>query len=89
VPTLRDLLEPVEKRPKVFFRGYTVYNPVKVGFVSLKEEAGTIGLMDERERRHCVRTLNGSEPGSMSVNVPAVMKAIYLEPNCRIKIRMR
>jgi hypothetical protein len=50
VPTLRDLLEPVDKRPKVFFRGYTVYNPVKAGFVTTKQEADTIGLTDERER---------------------------------------
>lgn len=48
--TLRDLLEPVEKRPKVFFRGYDVYNPVKVGFVTTKQEADAIGLADERER---------------------------------------
>ena len=50
MPTLRDLLEPVNKRPKVFFRGYNVYNPVKVGFVTTKQEADTIGLADERER---------------------------------------
>ncbi len=34
VPTLRDLLEPAKKRPPVFYRGYDVYDPVKVGFVS-------------------------------------------------------
>ena len=34
VPTLRDLLEPVNARPKTFHRGYDVYDPVKVGFVS-------------------------------------------------------
>lgn len=50
VPTLRDLLEPVDKRPKVFFRGYNIYNPVKVGFVTSKQEADTIGLTDERDR---------------------------------------
>jgi len=32
VPTLRDLLEPSPQRPKVFWRGYDVYDPVKVGF---------------------------------------------------------
>jgi hypothetical protein len=50
VPTLRDLLEPVDKRPKVFFSGYVVYNPVKVGFVTTKQEADTIGLTDDHER---------------------------------------
>jgi hypothetical protein len=34
VPTLRDLLEPVERRPATFFRGYDVFDQVKVGFVS-------------------------------------------------------
>jgi hypothetical protein len=29
VPTLRDLLEPVTKRPKVFWRGYDVYDQAK------------------------------------------------------------
>lgn len=42
VPTLRDLLEPVENRPKEFYRGYDVFDPVKLGFVSdVKEENGT------------------------------------------------
>jgi mono/diheme cytochrome c family protein len=34
VPTLRDLLEPATKRPSQFFRGYDVYDPARVGFVS-------------------------------------------------------
>src|SRR6185295_3739495 len=33
VPTLRDLLEPSDKRPKTFYRGYDVYDQQKVGFV--------------------------------------------------------
>jgi mono/diheme cytochrome c family protein len=41
VPTLRDLLEPAERRPKVFYRGYDVYDPARVGFVhDLAEEKG-------------------------------------------------
>jgi hypothetical protein len=39
VPTLRDLLEPVENRPKVFYRGYDVYDPVNVGFIANGPEA--------------------------------------------------
>jgi hypothetical protein len=38
VPTLRDLLEPSARRPKTFYRGYDVYDPVKVGFVSTRDE---------------------------------------------------
>ena len=44
VPTLKDLLEPPENRPRVFFRGYDVYDPVKVGFVSNGPQAETEGF---------------------------------------------
>ena len=41
VPTLRDLLEPSDKRPKSFYRGYDVYDQKKVGFVAdVAEEQG-------------------------------------------------
>lgn len=41
VPTLRDLLEPAERRPKTFYRGYDVFDWGKVGFVSsVGEERG-------------------------------------------------
>ena len=34
VPTLRDLLNPSAERATVFYRGYDVFDPVKIGFVS-------------------------------------------------------
>jgi hypothetical protein len=34
VPTLRDLLDPSDQRPKSFYRGYDVYDQKKVGFIS-------------------------------------------------------
>lgn len=34
VPTLRDLLKPAADRPKVFYRGYDVYDQTNVGFVT-------------------------------------------------------
>ncbi len=34
VPTLRTLLDPVACRPKTFYRGYDVLDPVDVGFVA-------------------------------------------------------
>ena len=41
VPTLRDLLEPSDKRPKSFYRGYDVYDQRNVGFVAdVREEKG-------------------------------------------------
>lgn len=39
VPSLTDVLEPVEKRPRRFWRGYDVYDSVKGGFVSDGPEA--------------------------------------------------
>ena len=43
VPTLRDLLEPAANRPKLFWRGYDVYDQTKVGFVSDSPEAKRVG----------------------------------------------
>jgi len=43
VPTLRDLLKPVAERPKVFHRGYDVYDAENVGFVTQGAEAQRIG----------------------------------------------
>jgi hypothetical protein len=43
VPTLRDLLEPAARRPKLFWRGYDVYDQTKVGFVSDSPEAKRVG----------------------------------------------
>jgi hypothetical protein len=39
VPTMRDLLDPPESRPKVFYRGYDVYDQARMGFVSDVAEA--------------------------------------------------
>jgi hypothetical protein len=41
---LHDLLEPPENRQKVFYRGYDLYDPARVGFVSdgpIAERIGT------------------------------------------------
>ena len=51
VPTLRDMLKPVAERPQVFYRGYDVYDPVHVGFVTQGPEAERVGTKyDVRER---------------------------------------
>lgn len=51
VPTLRDLLTRPADRPKVFYRGYDVYDPANVGFVSDGAEAQRVGTkFDARER---------------------------------------
>jgi len=43
VPTLRDLLNPVAQRPPIFYRGYDVYDPLDVGFISLEKQAERLG----------------------------------------------
>jgi len=43
VPTLGDLLNSVDQRPTLFYRGYDVYDQQKVGFVSSGAEAERIG----------------------------------------------
>lgn len=45
VPTLWDLLQTPDKRPKQFYRGYNVLDPVKVGFVSEGPEAAKDGFL--------------------------------------------
>jgi hypothetical protein len=55
VPTLRDLLDPPGARPKVFYRGYDVFDQQKVGFVSEKEkftEDGRIIAEPDDPRRY-------------------------------------
>jgi hypothetical protein len=51
VPTLRDLLEPVENRPVEFWRGYDLYDPVNVGFVAQGEEAERVGTLHDTRVR--------------------------------------
>ena len=54
VPTLRDLLETSEHRPKTFYRGYDVYDQKKVGFV--------VDIGEEKGRRYF--QYNTAEPGN-------------------------
>ena len=43
VVSLRELLEPATNRTKEFYRGYDVYDPVNLGFVSQGEQAKKVG----------------------------------------------
>jgi hypothetical protein len=47
VPSLADLLSPWEERPKHFHRGYDVYDPERMGFVSEGDEAREAGTLFE------------------------------------------
>ncbi len=46
VPSLRDLLEPSERRPRRFYRGSRRYDPRRVGFVSSEPEQDGRPLFD-------------------------------------------
>lgn len=43
VPTMDDVLKPASQRPAVFYRGYDVYDPAKLGFVSDGDAARAYG----------------------------------------------
>jgi mono/diheme cytochrome c family protein len=44
VPSLRDLLKPAALRPQLFYRGYDVYDPEEMGFVSQPAQAAHLGI---------------------------------------------
>jgi hypothetical protein len=44
VPTLWDLLQPAATRPKIFYRGYNVYDPKNLGYISSGPEAEKYGF---------------------------------------------
>ena len=74
VPTLRDLLKPVAERPQIFYRGYDVYDPVNVGFVTQGEEAQRVGTKyDVRERA------SGNKGHEYGINLSATEKDALME----------
>jgi hypothetical protein len=74
VPTLRDLLRPVAERPKIFWRGYDLYDPVDVGFVSQGGEAQHSGT------RLDVSSKSGGNQGhEFGIQLPSAEKDLLLE----------
>jgi mono/diheme cytochrome c family protein len=74
VPSLADLLEPPERRPREFWRGYDVYDPATVGFVSSGSEARRIGTL------HDVAKPGNSHAGHVyGTELPAESKRVLLE----------
>ncbi|MBT0963708.1 c-type cytochrome [Denitromonas iodatirespirans] len=47
VPTLRDLLDPPAARPVTFWRGYNLYDPERVGYVTSGEAAEQAGSLHD------------------------------------------
>ena len=78
VPTLRDLLEPSDKRPKTFYRGYDVYDQKKVGFVGdVSEEKGRkYFLYDTAEPGNSNQGHEGKRYGT---ELPAAAKDALIE----------
>jgi hypothetical protein len=74
VPTLADLLEPVEARPKRFWRGYDVYDPARVGFVTSGAEAEREGTLIDTTRPG-----NGNAGHTYGTELPAASKRALLE----------
>ncbi|MGZ5582080.1 MAG: hypothetical protein ACXWF2_03130 [Usitatibacter sp.] len=74
MPTLRDLMEPAERRPRTFIRGYDVYDPVKVGFVADGEDAMRVGTLHDTGLKG-----NGNQGHAYGTQLPAADKEALLE----------
>lgn len=75
VPTLRHLLTRPEDRPKVFYRGYDVYDPANVGFVSdIPSRGGR-----QYWRYDTGVTGNGNAGHRYGVDLPAAEKDALIE----------
>ena len=74
VPSLRDLLEPVENRPKAFYRGYDVYDQVNGGFVSQGPEAQRYGSSYDVTKKG-----NANIGHLFGVNLPSADKEALVE----------
>jgi mono/diheme cytochrome c family protein len=74
IPTLRDLLKPAVDRPSVFYRGYDVYDPENVGFVSAGPEAQRIGTKYDVSER-----ASGNKGHEFGVELSASEKDALIE----------
>jgi mono/diheme cytochrome c family protein len=74
VPTLRDLLQPQEERPTVFYRGYDVYDWDNLGFVSSGPEAEARGF-----RFDTTQPGNGNQGHRYGTNLSEQEKGDLLE----------
>ena len=74
VPTLRDLLKPVAQRPEVFYRGYDVYDPKDVGFITTGAEAEGAGTKYNVHDR-----ASGNQGHEYGTQLPAAEKDALIE----------
>ena len=78
VPTLSQLLEPVERRSKVFYRGNDLYDPMNVGFVTTaaEDKGRQFARYDTAQEGNSNR---GHEGAAYGTNLPAADKSALLE----------
>lgn len=74
VPNLRDLLEPEGRRTQVFYRGYDVYDPVNVGFVTQGAAAEREGFLFDTSLRG-----NGNQGHTYGTNLSKRQTEALLE----------
>ena len=74
VPSLMDLLNPPEQRPRQFWRGYDVYDQIRVGFESAGAEAQRIGMLHD-----VTKAGNGNAGHPYGTDLPAESKRALLE----------
>ena len=81
IPTLRDLLEPSDKRPKTFYRGYDVYDQQKVGFVGdvAEEKSKKFFLFDTDETKEPGNSNKGHEGKRFGTELSASDKDALIE----------
>ncbi|MGK7930780.1 MAG: cytochrome c [Microcystaceae cyanobacterium] len=74
VPYLEDLFKKPEERTPVFYRGYDVYNPDNVGFISSGKEAEEIGFKYDVTVRG-----NGNQGHEYGIDLPKSDKTALVE----------
>ena len=86
VPTLRDLLNPAAQRPTMFWRGYDVYDPKNVGFISTDQQANELFGAVALQQLHTTGTQyytgwrsNGNMGHEYGVALPPADKDALLE----------
>jgi cytochrome c2 len=74
VPYLKDLFKKPEDRTKVFYRGYNVYDPEQMGFISQGKEAESIGFKYDVTVRG-----NGNQGHEYGLELPETDKTALVE----------
>ncbi len=74
VPNLQDLLKAPEQRTQVFYRGYDVYDPETVGFISQGEEAKRLGF-----KYDTAVVANGNQGHVYGIELPESDKLALIE----------